>query len=223
MIALVVGATGLVGRELVKELASDTRFERIVTFGRRAGSIRSPKLTEQIVDLAKPETFADRVRGDIAFSCLGTTRRTAGSVAAQRVVDVRFPLDFARIAVANGVETFALVSFGGADARARSEYSRMKGELDEGVSALGFMRLRILRPSLLEGRRDRSRLAESAGIWVGNALASIGIARRVRPIPASTVARALVASAFDGPEVRRIYTLDEIFPLAAVSQKEAHE
>jgi uncharacterized protein YbjT (DUF2867 family) len=213
VIALVTGATGLVGRELVQQLVDDARFERVVTFGRREGKVRSAKLVEHIVDLARPETFADRVRGDIAFSCLGTTRRAAGSVAAQRIVDVELPLAFARCALAKGVATFALVSFAGADATARAEYPRMKGELDDAVSALGFPRLRVIRPSLLEGDRDERRLAESAGIVVGKALASMGIARRLRPIPAITVARALVASAFDGPEMRRIYALDEIFAL----------
>lgn len=221
MIALVIGATGLVGRELVQELIDDPRFERVVTFGRRAGSVRSKKLEEKIVDLAKPESFADSVRGDIAFSCLGTTRRDAGSVAAQRIVDVDFPLGFARAANANGVESFALVSFGGANATSRAEYSRMKGELDEAVSALGFRRVRILRPSLLEGTRDQARVGESLGIVVSNALACVGIARKYRPIPASTVARALIASTFDGPEARRIYTLDEIFPLAASPARSA--
>ena len=214
MIALVAGATGLVGRELVQQLVDDARFERVITFGRRAGNVRSPKLTEQLVELAKPETFAELVRGDIAFSCLGTTRRVAGSVAAQRIVDVQFPLDFARAARENGVQSFALVSFAGADAKSNAEYSRMKGELDEAVSALGFAHLRVLRPSLLEGQRDQTRLAESVGIVVANALASLGIARRFRPIPASTVARGLIAAAFDGAEAQRIYTLDEIFPLA---------
>ncbi len=214
MIALVLGATGLVGRELVQQLVDDPRFDRVVTFGRREGRVRAKKLTEKIVDLARPETFADLVRGDVAFCCLGTTRRAAGSVAAQRVVDVQLPLAFAKEAAAGAVPTFALVSFAGADASSRSEYPRMKGELDEAVSALGFARVRILRPSLLEGRRDEARPGERAGIVVGNALAALGIARRFRPIPAATVARGLVASTFDGPEPRRIYKLDEIFPLA---------
>lgn len=220
MIALVLGATGLVGSELVRQLVDDARFERVVTFGRRAGSTQSPKLVEHIVDLGAPASFADRARGDIAFSCLGTTRRTAGSVAAQRVVDVDYQLAFAETALANRVETFALVSFAGANAKASAEYSRMKGELDDAVSALAFPRVRILRPSLLEGARNEKRPAESVGIIVANALASVGILRRHRPIPAATVARGLIASAFDGPESRRTYALDELFALAEIFRPE---
>jgi uncharacterized protein YbjT (DUF2867 family) len=214
VIALVMGATGLVGRELVQQLALDARFEKVVTFGRRAGKVRAAKLDERIVDLDRPETFADKVRGDVAFSCLGTTKSAAGGVEAQRVVDVQYPLTFARNAAAHGVATFALVSSAGADATSRFAYPQMKGELDEAVAALSFPRVRILRPSLLVGNREQARLGERVGAVLGKALANVGIARSYRPIAASTVARALVASAFDGPEARTIYTLDELFPLA---------
>lgn len=214
MIALVMGATGLVGRQLVQQLVDDARFETVVTFGRRAGTARAAKLEEKLVDMDQPETFADLVRGDVAFSCLGTTKSAAGGVAAQRVVDVQYPLAFARAAAVNGVETFALVSSAGADAKSSFAYPKMKGELDDAVSALSIPRVRILRPSLLVGEREEARLGERIGKVLGNALATVGIARSYRPIPAATVARALIAAALDGPAARRIYTLDELFALA---------
>ncbi len=212
--ALVMGATGLVGRQLVQQLALDPRFEKVVTFGRRAGNVRAAKLEEHVVDLDKPQSFAERVRGDVAFSCLGTTKSAAGGIAAQRVVDLQYPLAFARAAEASGVQTFALVSSAGADAKSSFAYAQMKGELDDAVSALSIPRVRILRPSLLVGDREEARLGERIGTVLGNALATVGIARSYRPIPAAIVARALVAASFDGPAVRRIYTLDELFALA---------
>ena len=214
MIALVMGATGLVGRQLVQQLVDDGRFEKVVTFGRRVGKVRAAKLDEKLVDLDQPDSFADLVRGDVAFSCLGTTRSAAGGLAAQRRVDVQYPLAFARTAEANGVPTFALVSSGGADATSSFAYLKMKGELDDAVSALSLPRVRILRPSVLDGDRDAYRFGERVGVVVGKALAAVGIARGMRPISGATVARALLASAFDGPAPRRIYTGSELFALA---------
>jgi uncharacterized protein YbjT (DUF2867 family) len=213
--ALVVGATGLVGRALVRVLAADERFTRVVTFGRRASEAPAAKVEARVVDLGDPASFADALRGEVAFSCLGTTKKAAGSLEAQRVVDVDYPLAFAESAAANGVETFALVSSMGADASSRFAYMKMKGELDAAVAALPFARVRIARPSTLVGDRgEQARAGEHVAIGVGRALAAVGLFRRARPIEAETVARALVAAVFDGSEARRIYENDELFRLA---------
>jgi uncharacterized protein YbjT (DUF2867 family) len=217
--AVVIGATGLTGSALVRRLLRDARWGLVIALVRRATGVADPKLRETIVDFETPDAWAGLVHGDVAFSTLGTTRRDAGSLAAQRRVDVDYQLAFATAAARNGVPTFVLLSSIGASATSRIAYSRMKGELDDAVSALPFPRVRVLRPGLLDGPRLRPRPAEHASLVVARLLARVGIARDYRPIPVDVLARAMLAAASDGPAPRRIYTGDEIFTLAGDGER----
>ena len=87
MKALIIGATGATGKDLLQKLIDDTHFSEIHVFGRRALELRNNKVFEHIVDFDQPETWKDLVTGDVAFSCLGTTLKDAGSKEAQRKVD----------------------------------------------------------------------------------------------------------------------------------------
>ena len=100
------------------------------------------------------------LKGDVLFSCLGTTKKQAGSIAAQRIVDFDYQLQIAQIAVENGVPHYLLVSSSGANAKSRAAYMKMKGELEEQVKALPFQRISIFQPSLLLGDRPESRFGE---------------------------------------------------------------
>jgi uncharacterized protein YbjT (DUF2867 family) len=207
--AMMIGTTGLVGSQLLELLLGDTRFPRIVSLARRPSGRVHEKLTEHLVDFRAPAAWADRVRGDVLFSSLGTTIRDAGSKEAQREVDHTFQLRVAEIAARNGVPTYVLVSAQLANPNARSFYPRMKGELERDVQKLGFPRVRILRPGLLLGERAESRLGESVGIGATRVLGLIPGLRWLRPIPASDVARAMIAAALsDEPGVRILENQD---------------
>jgi uncharacterized protein YbjT (DUF2867 family) len=212
--AVLVGATGLTGSALVQQLLQGVRWTSVTALGRRPTGVTHARFHQTIVEFEHPERWAELVRGDVAFSTLGTTRKDAGSVAAQRRVDVDYQLAFATAAARNGVSTFILLSSIGASATSRLAYSRMKGKLDDAVSALPFPRVRVLRPGLLDGPRVRPRPAEHASLVVARLVARVGIARDYRPIPVDVLARAMLAAAADGPAPRRIYTGDEIFRLA---------
>jgi uncharacterized protein YbjT (DUF2867 family) len=209
--AIVIGGTGLVGSELMRQLLADDRFARVVTLGRKRSGQVHAKLEEHVVDFDAPSTWASLVRGDVAFSSLGTTRQQAGSLAAQRRVDFDYQLAFAKAAAENGVPSYVLVSSAGADARSPMFYARMKGELDRDVQALGFARVRILRPSLLGGQRAKGRVGERIGSALLGAVNALGIARRYREIGAEVVARAMIGAALDPTKGTRIVTLDEVF------------
>jgi uncharacterized protein YbjT (DUF2867 family) len=212
--AIVIGATGLVGAQLLAQLLADGRFGRVVSLGRRASGVSHPKLEEHVVDFGAPAAWSALVQGDVAFSSLGTTLKQAGSQAAQRVIDYDYQLVFAKAAAEHGVPTFVLVSSASASPTSAMFYSRMKGELDRDVQALGFARVRILRPSLLGGTRQAARAGEKVGSVVLGALNAIGIARRYREIHADVVARAMINGALDEEPGTRIYTLDEVFAAA---------
>jgi uncharacterized protein YbjT (DUF2867 family) len=209
---IVIGATGLVGAEIVRRLLADERFASVTVLGRRPGGVAHRKLQEHVVDFDAPASFRALVRGDVLFSALGTTLRAAGSQEAQRRVDHGYQLAVAAAARANGVGTYVLVSSAGASPRARIFYSRMKGELERDVEALRFPRTRILRPGLLDGERREPRTGER---WALRILRPLGpvLPASARPIRIETVARAGIAAALDPLPGTRRYEGRALFQL----------
>lgn len=196
MKALVIGATGATGQALLPLLIAAPAVERIDSFGRRAPDLTDAKLHSHIIDFHQPQQWADRVQGDAVFICLGTTLKVAGSKAAQWQIDYQAALDFARAARHNGASTLVLVSAAGANARSPFFYPRMKGALEEAITALGYPRLRICRPPLLI-RPDSDRPGEKISVRILHGLNAIGLLRSQRPLPIADLARALLAAALD--------------------------
>ena len=209
--ALVIGATGLVGSQLLIQLLADERVGQVIAFGRRKTGTVHSKLEERIVDFEAVESWSPAVKGDVAFSSLGTTLKQARGQAGQRKVDHDYQLAFAKAAASNGVPCYVLVSSASADEKSRVFYSRIKGELDREVQQLGFERVRIMRPSLLGGERKEARTGEKLGSVLLRAANVVGIARKYREISGDVVARAMINAAFDPEKGTRILTLDEIF------------
>lgn len=209
MKALVIGATGAVGKDLVEQLLKDDSFERVDVFVRREMPLLSSKLVSHVVDFDHPEIWAELLTGDVLFSCLGTTIKAAGSQDAQWKVDYTYQYDAARAARANGVRQYILVSSVGADAKSKIFYSRMKGQLDEDVAKLGFPGCFILRPPSLI-RKGSDRFGEKAGVVVLKALNAIGLMRSWTPMPTEEVAAAMVRLAKSGKTGHGIITSQEI-------------
>jgi uncharacterized protein YbjT (DUF2867 family) len=195
-VAVIAGATGLVGSALLGQLLRHEAFAAVVSLGRRRTGLAHARLREHVVDLDAPDAFADLVRGDVLFSALGTTLKVAGSQAAQHLVDHTYQYRLAEAARRNGVEAYVLVSSAGASPRSRVFYARMKGELERDVEALAFPRTRILRPGPLDGQRREDRPGERWMLRVLRPLAPL-LPAPARPIPAEVVARAGVRAALD--------------------------
>jgi len=194
--AVLIGATGLVGSQLLAQLLEDARFASVLVLGRRTVGLRHAKLQEQLIDFRAPHTWGMQVVGDVLFSALGTTLKAAGSQAAQYEVDHTFQHAVAAAAARNGVPTCVLVSAAGASPTSRIFYSRMKGELERDVAALGFTHVHLLRPGPLSGERREQRRAEQWSLRVLTPLSPL-LPAALRPIPAATVARAAVAFALE--------------------------
>lgn len=210
--AIVVGATGLVGRSLVEQLVDAHHVDRVVTITRRPFGHASPKVANHVVDFERLDDAAAAFRGEWLFSALGTTRAAAGSVEAQRRVDLDYQLAAARLAAANGVRHYLLVSSSFANATSGNAYLRMKGELEQHVLALPFERISIFQPSLLTGERERSRPGEAVGGAILRAVTVIPGLRRYRPIRGEQVAARMVqASREPGPAVEW-FRLGDVFP-----------
>ncbi len=216
--AVVVGATGLVGSQLVRLLLADPRFAAVAILVRRASAApRDARLAEHVADFDAPDAWAPLVRGDVLFSALGTTLRAAGSQAAQYRVDHGYQYAAARAARANGVPAYVLVSSAGASPGSRIFYSRMKGELERDVEALGFERTRILRPGMLDDDRRERRTGEQLALALLRPLSAI-LPAPARPIHAAVVARAAIAAALDAaPGVVR-YEPADLFRLGGAAR-----
>jgi uncharacterized protein YbjT (DUF2867 family) len=210
--AIVLGATGLVGREVVDLLEQDSAIEHILLLVRRAPDRPAAKKTEvRITNFREPASFG--FEGDVLYSALGTTLKVAGSKEAQWEVDYTFQYEVAKAAKVGGVTTYGLVSSLGASAKASSFYTKMKGELDEAVQKLGFERVRIVRPSFLEGARSESRAGEKVALFAMKGLGMLPGISKYRSIPVRTVAKALIALTNDPAAGTKIVDSNELFAL----------
>lgn len=215
--ALVLGATGLVGQQVVRQLLARPEYQTVTALVRRPLPYTHPKLTAVIVDFDRLDQHFDRFGVDDLFCCLGTTMKQAGSREAFRRVDFEYPLAAARLAQAAGVQRYLLVSSMGADARSAVFYSRVKGEVEEAVAEVGLPMLAIFRPSLLLGERPERRLGESLLAAVSQPVSGLmaGPLARYRPIQSETVARAMVQVALRESAGIHRYRSDQIDALGA--------
>lgn len=156
--ALVLGATGLIGNLLTRQLVESSYYEKVKVLVRTPLNWQHPHLQEVSFDFERPNGLITQAN-DI-FCCLGTTMKKAGSKEAFRKVDYQYPVDIARLSVANGAKQFAIVTAMGADAESSFFYNRVKGEVERDLMALNFPTLLIFRPSLLHGNRSENRLGE---------------------------------------------------------------
>ena len=215
--AVVIGATGLVGRELVSLLLDDSRFSQVRTLVRRPSGRGHPKLQEQIVDFERLDAHAADIRGDVLFSTMGTTIRAAGSQAGQRRVDYDYQYNAAAIAARNGIKSYVLISAAGANAGSPFFYMRMKGELEKAVQKLPFQSIHILQPGFLDGERSEDRPGEKIGLALTRWLTQAGPLQRYRPIHGRTVARAMVAASLDSGSPLKIHGPVALFTVAEQS------
>ena len=212
MKALIIGATGATGKDLLAKLLEDDAYSEIHSFVRKPMSISHPKLHAHVVNFDTPEAWADLLHGDVAFSCLGTTLAVAGSKEAQWRVDYDYQYAFAQQCKANGVPTFVLVSAAMANTQSKVFYNRMKGQLEDAVKALEFTRLLIFQPSILI-RSNNDRGGENSTVKAINFLNKLGLFRRYRPMPTSVLAEKMIKAAKDTEQDAHTFTLNKIFEI----------
>jgi uncharacterized protein YbjT (DUF2867 family) len=215
-IALVAGATGLVGGLLLNTLLAAPDYARVYALTRRPLGKEHPKLANRVVIF---ERMADQLKGLVAqdaFCCIGTTIAEAGSQEAFRAADVDAVLLFARAARAAQATRFVVVSSVGANSQSKKFYLRTKGEMEEAVTDLGFTSVDILQPSLLLGPRKELRFLEVAGQVFAPLINPLltGSREAYRAVPAETVAKAMLGAARRGTRGVYRYTFGGIRQLS---------
>ena len=193
MKALVIGATGATGKDLVNQLCQDSDFDEIDIFVRRRSDFHHEKVKAHLVDFDHPEEWKHLVKGDVAFSCLGTTLKSAGSKENQKVIDYDYQFNFAKAAKENNVQDYILVSAYGASPDSKIFYSRIKGELEEAVKNLKFEKTTIFKPGMLE-RKNTDRNGEVFGLKIIKFLNKFGLFKSQKPLPTEVLAKAMIVA-----------------------------
>ena len=193
--ALVIGATGATGKELVQLLLKDDDFSQVSIFVRTAPTINHKKLKIHEIDFKDQEKYKDKIKGDILFSALGTTKKDAGGKDQQYEIDYTFQYEFAKIAAENGVANYSLVSSVGANSKSSFFYPKIKGALEEGVKKLNFNKIDIFQPPMLIRQPKLMREGEKSGIKILNKLNKIGILKSQKPLAVEALAEKMLKMA----------------------------
>ncbi|MEM1094749.1 MAG: oxidoreductase [Bacteroidota bacterium] len=217
--ALLLGATGLVGRDLLDVLLASDAYEAVTTLGRREMEQTHDKLTHHVIDFDQPPKDTATYAADDVFCCLGTTIKQAGSQEAFRKVDFTYPVRIGQRARAAGAKHYLLVSAIGADPSSSVFYNRVKGEVERAVQQLGYARVSLFRPSLLTGDRDEYRRGERIGAVLFKVATPllVGPLRSLRPTPADAVAEAMHYVALQDGKGPAIYEPEAIKDAAALA------
>lgn len=210
MKALIIGATGATGKDLVNILLQDPFYTAVSVFVRRSVGMVHPKLTEVITDFEKPEEVAVHITGDVLFSCFGTTLKQAGSKQKQFHIDYELPLHFTEIAKRNGVSRTVLLSSHGASAKSRVFYMRVKGQLEDSIEAMGFDQFISFRPGLLL-RKDTDRSAERISAGLLKFFNRLGLLRKWRPLPTYILAEKMAKAPKVLGSGKHVIALEKIF------------
>ncbi|WJS93197.1 NAD(P)H-binding protein [Flavobacterium johnsoniae] len=212
MKAMIIGATGATGKELVNLLLENNDYSEVCIFVRRSTGKSHPKLTEHVIDFSKLDSYKNLINGDILFSCLGTTLKDAGSKDNQWKIDFDIPAQFAAIARENHVNSLVLVSSYGASSKSNVFYSMMKGKLEENIESLHFPQYIIFRPGPLI-REGSDRWAEKVSIKLIKMLNTIGLFKNLKPISTAFLASKLAKAPKEFSTGKIILELNKILKL----------
>ncbi len=196
-IALILGATGLIGGECVRQALASGNYSEVIVFGRRKLSLAHSRLTQIVGPLADASKLLNGCKAHDVFCCLGTTIKKAKTKSAFKTIDYQYPVEIAEIMRENGAEHFCVVSAAGANPTSYFFYNRVKGELEKTLQSLDYPYLTVMRPSLLTGERDEYRLGESVSAAVGSLIRPLmkGVLLEISPVEAQKVAQVMVGEA----------------------------
>lgn len=192
MKATLLGSTGLIGQHLLNELIKDDEITSVTTILRRKVNFNDPKVKKMVIDFKDEKAFHNAIEpNSVIFCAIGTTNsKVKGNKDKYRAVDYDIPVNAAKFGLQNDCKTFVLVSSTGADRKSSNFYTRLKGEVEDKISSLGYDHLHIFRPSLLLGDRKEFRFGERLAQFLMTTFSFL-LPARYKPIPAKYVARAM--------------------------------
>ena len=214
--AIIAGASGLIGSKLLPLLLQHTDYDEVLVLVRKQLPLTHKKLVQAVIDFDKLDDYSSMLTGRAVFCCLGTTQKQTPDRKQYYKIDHDYPVQLARIAKANGVPHFHLISAIGANAASSNFYLKMKGETERDVMAADVKSLHIYQPSFLKGRTDGSRPAENFINGFMNLINPLLISdlKKYKSIKSETVAQAMVNQSLNAQAGVFIYPTDKIKKLA---------
>tara|TARA_X000001036_G_scaffold439097_1_gene488911 strand:- start:2045 stop:2695 length:651 start_codon:yes stop_codon:yes gene_type:complete len=190
--ALVLGATGATGKEMVKLLLEDSNFSKVSLFVRRKIHLDHEKLTIHKIDFSRLSEYNSLVKGDILFSALGTTKQEAGGKKEQFLVDYTYQYEFAKIASENSVSHYSLVSSIGANKHSFFFYPQIKGALEVAIKSLKFNKIHIFQPPSLIRQPELIRSVEKYSVNFLQLINKLGFLKSLKPILVKDLAMKII-------------------------------
>lgn len=213
--ALIVGSTGLVGRQILDVLLENDYYHEILIIGRRSVGVKDNRIREIIFEFDDFDQYKDQISAHDYYCSIGTTMKQAGSKEAFKKVDYSYPVRLAEHARNDPkFEQFLMVSSYGANANSALFYNEIKGKTEEALKGMSLKTLLIFQPSLLLGYRKDFRFFEEAAKLVSSILSFFIIGTRMRlwAIKGSDVAKSMfiVAKRNIGDSIRVYKPLEMI-------------
>ena len=192
--ALLFGSSGLIGGHLFNKLIESNDYTKIKLFVRSVSKINNPKVEIIKTDFNNLNNHKEEIKGDDCFFCIGTTKKNSPDKTEYKRIEHDMPIEIAKIAKLNSVNSFIYVSSGFADPKKSGDYLRFKGEVEEELKKLNFSALGIMRPSFLLGDRKEKRVGEKIGIFLFKLLSPLflGPLKKMKPIHSETVANVMI-------------------------------
>lgn len=192
-IALVAGATGLVGKQLINELIANNIYEKIIVLARRELSISHPKLEVKLINFDSLDEVVFTEKIEACFCALGTTQKKSGREGLLKV-DYEYVLKLAQLSRKMEIPKFVVVSSQGANHNSSFFYMRTKGQMEEAVKKVGLKTVYIVRPSLITGEREEFRMTEEMGYYLYKSLQPlmVGKFKKMRPVSGLQIARCMI-------------------------------
>ena len=214
--ALLFGSSGLIGGHLTKQLIENSSYSKVKLFVRSDPKISDPKIEVIKTDFNNLQDHKDEITGDDCFFCIGTTKQNAPDKDEYRRIEYNIPIEIAKIAKSNSVKSFLYVSSGFADPKSSGAYLKNKGDVEEELKSLNFLKLGIMRPSFLIGDRKEKRIGEKIGIFIFKLISPffLGPLKKMKPINSEKVAKAMIKIANENLK-KTILESDEIVEISS--------
>ena len=213
--ALLFGSSGLIGGHLLNKLIKNNEYNKIKIFVRTEPEINDSKIEIIKTDFNNLKNHEEDIKGDDCFFCIGTTKKNSPDKNEYKRIERDIPVEIAKIAKTNLVNSFLYVSSGFANPKNSGAYLRYKGEVENELKKLNFSKLGIMRPSFLMGNRKEKRFGEKIGIFLFKLLSPLflGPLKKMKPIQAENVAKSMIKVS-NGDFQKTIFESNEIVEFA---------
>jgi len=213
--ALIFGSSGLIGSYLLDLIVNDNNYSKIKLFVRSEPVNTSPKIEIIKTDFNNLINHKDSIVGDVCFFCIGTTRKNTPDKNEYINIEYNLPIEVAKIAKSNSVNYFVYVSSIAANTNASGLYLKNKGRVEEELKKLNFLKLSIMRPSILLGTRKEKRVGEKIGIFAMKTLSPLflGKMKKYKPVKAKNVAKTML-NVIQNDYQKTIFESDEIIEIS---------